>query len=238
MNARKLFLQAIDSDAEQIDLAYCALLLASELEPGVQIDEAMAALQSLSTEAGNAGVNNAATLVDFLSGDQQFHGNTEDYYAPQNSLLDQVLRTRQGIPITLAIVYISIGEALGLEIAGISFPGHFLLAMKDADTRTLIDPFRGQTVSEDDCYRILANLSGAAPEPSEEYFATAHKRHILLRVAENLKGIYARDQQARQALVCLDYQLLLMPDSETLLQQQQAFVEYFTDTDHLSAKVH
>ena len=56
-----------------------------------------------------------------------FRGNQENYTDPRNSLLDQVLATRKGIPISLCIIYLLVAERLGLELESVGIPGHFLV---------------------------------------------------------------------------------------------------------------
>jgi regulator of sirC expression with transglutaminase-like and TPR domain len=58
---------------------------------------------------------------------QGFRGNKEDYYNPENSYLNRVLDRRLGIPLTLSLIYMEVGERIGLKCEGIGFPSHFLV---------------------------------------------------------------------------------------------------------------
>src|SRR5262249_1059961 len=51
-----------------------------------------------------------AHLHDVLFAEEQFQGNTEEYYLPQNSYLPEVIRTKRGLPILIALVYKVVGE--------------------------------------------------------------------------------------------------------------------------------
>ena len=60
-----------------------------------------------------------------------FRGNTKDYHSPDNSMLNRVLETRKGNPVSLAILYSIIAQRLGIPIFGVNLPQHFVLAYKD-----------------------------------------------------------------------------------------------------------
>ena len=66
-----------------------------------------------------------AILTQVFYKDLGFGVNANDYYAPENSYIFEVLRTRRGIPISLAVIWLELARALELNAQGISFPGHF-----------------------------------------------------------------------------------------------------------------
>ncbi len=66
-------------------------------------------------------------LNEYLYDEQGFSGNRDRYDDPRNSFLNEVLERRTGIPIALAVVYLEVARRAGLRVAGINFPGHFLL---------------------------------------------------------------------------------------------------------------
>ena len=78
-----------------------------------------------------------------------FGGNLNDYYDHRNSYIHQVLATRRGIPITLAMVYIEVAGQVGLVAHGVSFPGHFLVKLRMSQGEVIIDPFDGRSLSRD-----------------------------------------------------------------------------------------
>ena len=87
-----------------------------------------------------------------------FTGNREHYDDPRNSFLNEVLDRRTGIPISLAVVYLEVARRAGLRVAGVNFPGHFLLRAPVTgphagttlrDDALIVDPFhRGALLSE------------------------------------------------------------------------------------------
>lgn len=79
-----------------------------------------------------------------------FGGNRNDYYAARNSYLHEVLRTRMGIPVSLAVLWLELARGIQLRADGISFPGHFLLKVRLPDGYVVIDPMNGQSLSPDE----------------------------------------------------------------------------------------
>ena len=82
-------------------------------------------------------------LNAYLFDELHFRGNTWDYTAPTNSYLDRVLAMRAGLPITLSIVYMELGWRVGIPLAGLALPGHFLVQCTAPGSALLIDPFGG-----------------------------------------------------------------------------------------------
>lgn len=84
-----------------------------------------------------------------------FGGNLNDYYDPRNSYLHEVLATRRGIPITLALLFIELATQVGLTALGVSFPGHFLVKLRMPQGEVVIDPVNGRSLSREDLARIF-----------------------------------------------------------------------------------
>lgn len=129
-----------------------------------------------------------------------FRGNVEDYYDPENSFLTNVLARRTGIPITLALVYMAIGRRLGVPLAGIGMPMHFLVGFRSGSHMRYLDPFYGgREVSRGECLLLLER---AGFEPAEAFLTPAPVVGILDRMARNLIVIYqngAREKELRLA---------------------------------------
>ncbi len=78
-------------------------------------------------------------IVDTLFASGLFTGDGDDYHHPRNSLLNEVLARRAGMPITLSVVAIEVGKRLDVPIRGIGLPGHFVI--HDQQSGTFADPF-------------------------------------------------------------------------------------------------
>ena len=127
-----------------------------------------------------------AVMADFLAGELVFRGNNDDYYHESNSLLPCVLDSRKGIPITLTLVYMLVGQRAGLEVAGVNLPGHFLGSCDDV----LFDPFHhGRILTREDCAEILRRQN---QKLEDWHLATATPRQMLARILANLLYVFHR----------------------------------------------
>jgi regulator of sirC expression with transglutaminase-like and TPR domain len=160
-----------------------------------------------------------AHLHDVLFDVVGFVGNVEDYYNPANSYLPDVLSTRRGLPITLTLIYKTVGEQLGLTIRGINAPGHFLAAVaageavKPSTTRRAwmyVDPFYGGgLLNEGDVFRRIAEATGRNVPPSPEWLVPATHRQWLSRMLNNLQAVFAHSGRERDLYAMQELQGLL-----------------------------
>ena len=60
-----------------------------------------------------------------------FSGNTQNYHAPQNSYINNVLESKKGNPLSLSLVYLILAQDLKIPIYGVNLPEHFVLCYKD-----------------------------------------------------------------------------------------------------------
>src|SRR4030095_5562812 len=135
--------------------------------------------------------NRIAALNDYLFEDLGFHGNEAHYDDPRNSFVNDVLVRRTGIPISLAVVYLDVGRRAGVQLEGVTFPGHFLVRAPGSGAHgpdLLIDVFhRGAILREIDCQRLLERHAGGEVILTAEALATADVRQTLARMGTNLK---------------------------------------------------
>ncbi|WP_096462544.1 SirB1 family protein [Sulfurifustis variabilis] len=211
----------LDRPEDEIDLAEAALLVATDEYPALDIEAYLRRLDELAEGVRRRLQPEAdfettvVALNEFLFDEQGFCGNTEDYYDPRNSFLNEVLDRRRGIPVTLAILYIEIGRRLGLALEGVTFPGHFLVKTATAEGEVVLDPFSGgMPVSEED---LRERLQARFPEHDAplgalaRLLAAADKKQILLRMLRNLKAIYLHREQHDKALGVLNRMLSIDP---------------------------
>ena len=151
-------------------------------------------------------------LTRFIHDLEGFKGNTENYYAPENSYIDRVLATRRGIPISLALVHLCLAERLGLRAWGINFPGHVLVGY-DALDAAVIDPFSGRQLSHADCQTLLKQNLGPRHQLTEQHLEAASPRALLLRLIENLKQYFWRKRDWNAVERSLRLQRTLTPSA-------------------------
>ena len=203
---------------ERIDLAEAALWIAAEEQPGVEPGPWLALLDDIAERlrprlAGVADeLDRVGLLSGFLCSEIGLRGNDEDYYDPRNSFLNEVLARGLGIPITLALVYIEVGRRAGVPLVGVGFPGHFLLR-HSLYPQLLLDPFAGgRLLTEEDCRQMLETLSGGALPFDARLLRPSSPRQILIRMLNNLRGIYLNRDEPLRAIGALDRVVLLDPD--------------------------
>jgi regulator of sirC expression with transglutaminase-like and TPR domain len=154
-------------------------------------------------------------LNQFFFHDMGFGGNINHYYDPENSYLNVVLKTRRGIPISLAVVWLELAQGLGLQAKGVNFPGHFMVKVNLPQGQVIIDPFTGQSLSRDDLSERLEPFkrrNGLVDDfdvPVGLYLQSAPPRDILARVLRNLKEIH-RAQEDWHRLVQVQHRLVIV----------------------------
>lgn len=133
-------------------------------------------------------------LAEFLFRDGQFEGDEDRYYDPDNSNFARVLARRRGNPISLACVFILVGDRLDLDVGGCNYPAHFLARARDNDGELyLIDCFNdGKIIPADD---LIQHHPLALKEVREVVTLAAPAEVILARVLRNLDNAYEQNEQ-------------------------------------------
>jgi regulator of sirC expression with transglutaminase-like and TPR domain len=170
---------------EEIPLDEAALLIAAQARPDLDVAAELALLDEL---AGGCKEPTLDGLTRHLFSELGFRGNTEEYADPDNSYLDQVLRRRVGIPISLSVLTMEVGRRLGVPLDGVGMPGHFLVRHR-AEPGTFLDPFGGgRRLDAAGCQALFAALGGTGWH--EDYLAPVGTRAILTRMLLNLQGLF------------------------------------------------
>lgn len=155
-------------------------------------------------------------LNHFFYRELGFAGNINDYYTPDNSYLHRVISTRRGIPISLAVVYMELAEQIGLNIKGVSFPGHFLMKLSVQSGDIILDPFNGASLSREDLEERLGSFLEQQEYPAEAmlaaYLQEAQPREILVRMLRNLKALFQERHQWEHLLSVQERMVILLPD--------------------------
>ena len=204
----------------EIDLAEAALLVAAEEYPGldvrgylVRLDEMGVALRRRLEEEPRP-ERAVMALNRYLFQEERFRGNTQQYYDPRNSYLNEVLDRRTGIPITLSTVYMEVARRGGLEVEGVGLPGHFVVRVQTPIRSLLVDPFYGGTLlTEKDCQARLDRIFGGNVKIQPKMLQPCRRKDMLERLLRNLKAIYLRDQDVERALRVVDLLVRMRPSS-------------------------
>jgi regulator of sirC expression with transglutaminase-like and TPR domain len=219
---RRRFRALLNRPQEDVRLAETALLLAQEEYLDLKVEAYIRRLDTMAeTVRHRLGLELdprciVATINTYLFDEQGFRGNREDYYDPRNSFLNDVLERKTGIPITLSVLYIEIGRQVGLPIAGVGMPGHFIVQYTAQAESFWIDPFSGGAVlTREDCIARLRQIYGQALRWHDAYLQPLSDRDILRRMLHNLKAIYVQQRDYHRALSVVERLLLIAPDTPT-----------------------
>ncbi len=146
----------------------------------------------------------ADTIADVIGHRLCFSGNQDDYYNPDNSYLDSLLKTHQGIPISLSALYLLVARRLGVPLAGITLPGHFIVGLFVRDRKArYYDPFnRGDVIGKVDCVRLVQQCGYRF---EERFLLPVNDAQILVRMLNNLRHCYLRRQDTRREQAILRF---------------------------------
>ena len=172
---------------------------------------------ALAAQAALAGVTGpqarGVALAEFLFQTYGLRGNADDYADPRNSFLNQVLDRRLGIPISLSVIYLEVGQRLGLPVAGVGMPGHFIVrAGSDADA-VYLDPFHGgRPLTEEDCHELVRSAAGLSGPFDPAWLAPTPPRDIVARMLNNLRAFYISVEDWPRAISMMERLVALQPD--------------------------
>ncbi|MGH9157555.1 MAG: SirB1 family protein [Acidimicrobiales bacterium] len=181
----------------ELGLDEAAALIAAHATPGLDTAALLGRLDAL---AAGCEEPSLAALRHHLFEVVGFDGNHRRYDDPRNSFLDAVLDRRVGIPISLAVVMIEVGRRVGVELAGVGLPGHFLVCQRhrSEDREAFVDPFRsGRLLDRDGCQALYQSLFGTRAAFHDGLLAPVGPRAILARMLANLRTIYGASGDAR-----------------------------------------
>ena len=226
--ALEYFASLVQSD-EHFPLLEAAASLSQDEYPELDIQEVLDHVDQLSSRLkrrlpADAGVLQKLRLLNkFFFEEQGFSGNLNNYYDPDNSYLHVVLRTRRGIPISLAVLWLEVAQSIGLRAQGVGFPGHFLVKVRlpyPHEGQVVIDPFTGESLGKEDLSERLVPLhaesgllsSGqVSDELLKHYLRAATPREIVARMLRNLEEVYTSHQDPERLAMVRQRLAVLLP---------------------------
>ncbi len=210
-------------------LAEAALLFAADRYPRLVVTSYLAELDRFARRVDHLGARTPADQVralrQVLVEEERFFGNTTWYYDPRNSYLNEVLERRLGIPISLSVVWIDICQQLDWPFVGIGLPGHFIVGHRDAERRLWVDPFGGgRILLRGDCESLAAAACGDAKPLPDGAFVPISPRAILVRMLNNLRVMYVRQEAWHYAIGVLRRLCALEPSRADFQEHLQLAV--------------
>jgi regulator of sirC expression with transglutaminase-like and TPR domain len=203
---------------EQTDLIHAALLLAKLDNEEVDVNAYRAEFDRMGkklaamTPAKADDKAKLETLNKFFFEQRGFHGSRSDYYTRSNSYLNEVIDDREGLPITLSVLYLELGKKIGLKIGGIPFPGHFVVRLLPAKGDGLfVDVFENGATFDLDEAKQRIDARGLLFR--DDHVAPATKKAIIVRMLYNLLNVAQKDSDTDAGLRYLNGILLLDPEA-------------------------
>lgn len=211
--------QVLDGAEDKVDLFHAALLVALLDNDEVDVDSYRRELDRISRDIAQSVPGNAdpamklAALNRYLFQEQGFHGSRGDYYHRSNSYVNEVLDDREGLPITLSLIYIELARRLDLNVVGVGLPGHFVVRHEPAGgPAQLIDVYEGGVpLSAIEAEKLIRAATDRAPQESD--YAATTKRAIITRMLHNLLRTAQRAQDAGGMLRYLDALVAISPEA-------------------------
>ncbi len=194
----RLFQHLIGKSDCDTGLETAALVVAEAEYPGLNLARYKGKLDRMGRQARKLvqdsmldGTPPIVAVLRMLYEEMGFRGNVSDYYDPKNSFLNDVLDRRLGIPITLALVIISVSRRAGVRADGVSFPGHFLVRTEDIHGNVFfVDPFDGRLLDDESLQLLDEQTTGDPSDLDPAFLQPSCRRQILARLLNNLRAIY------------------------------------------------
>lgn len=213
-------LSIFEESEDEIDLFAAAFSIARLEGPDLELANYQAELERMTAEVRSrfSGTTTSQDKLEhlrkFLFEESGFHGSRSDYYNRANSFMNQVIDDREGIPITLAVLFLQLGANLGIDrLEGMPFPGHFMVRFtpEGDEPPVYIDVFDGgKTYERSDLYGVVSRHSEVPLR--EEHFRPATKRDIIVRMLKNIIAVTIQQEVPSRTLPYLDLLLALAPD--------------------------
>jgi S1-C subfamily serine protease/regulator of sirC expression with transglutaminase-like and TPR domain len=210
---------SLEGKEDKTDLILSALLVSKIDNPDVDIDgyrreiDRMAAQIRSKLQEKPTDSDKLEALRDYLFHENGFHGSRTDYYNRANSYINEVLDDREGIPLTLSILFIELGRRLGVDLVGIPLPGHFIVQHNPkTGNPQLIDVFdNARYISKREAELIVSTNTGRRLR--DDNLQPATKREIIVRMLRNLLGIASRSPEKSGPVKYLDLIVEIEPEA-------------------------
>ncbi|WP_042303350.1 SirB1 family protein [Paraburkholderia kururiensis] len=217
------YFSALVAEDDSLPLTEAALAIAQDAYPDVDLQGTLAEIDELVLRVKRrlpegADVRQKVGILNrFFFRELGFACNLNDYYDPDNSHLNVVLKRRRGIPISLAILYLEMASQLDLPVRGVSFPGHFLLRVSTPEGDVMLDPTNGHSLSESEMVEMLEPYVAKAGESVGRalrmLLQPATRREIVARMLHNLKSTYLQTERWQRLLGIQQRLVILLPES-------------------------
>lgn len=223
------YFAALVAEDDSLSLTEAAIAVAQADDPGLDTQGVLADLDRLAARLkarlpqDASALQRLRALHHYFFQELGFAGNVNDFYNPANSHVHEVLATRRGIPITLAVIYLELAGQIGLKARGVSFPGHFLIKLSLPLGDAVVDPLTGQSLSRGELEERLEPYldggealgfegAGRVGDPLALFLKPAPPREIVARMLRNLASIHRHEGDLPRLLQVQQRLVLLQPE--------------------------
>ena len=219
------YFKSLVGSEKQFPLLEAAASIAQDEEPNLDVQNVLATCDALlvrlkrRVKAEADPMRKLSVLNQFFYADLGFSGNANNFYAPENSYINEVLQSRRGIPISIAVIWLELAQALDLQAEGVSFPGHFLVKVNLPEGLVVLDPLTGESLGLDNLserlapFRPILGDSTDTDIPLGLFLQPAQPRDILTRMLRNLKEIFTSQKDWQRLIGVLDRLIVLHPQA-------------------------
>lgn len=217
--------KVIDAKNGDVDLLRGALLLARLDNEEVDVDAYLREVDQIVDDI-RTGLADDTSEVDRLDALNKhlfeqlgFHGSRTNYYSRSNSYVNEVIDDREGLPITLSVVYMELARRLDLKVVGVGLPGHFVVRFEPKEgPGRLLDVFdKAREMSAKEARALVAaRLRDSSEEEvdklTDQFLQATDSKSILIRMLANLRGVAGNDRDTDSVARYLDTVLVIDPD--------------------------
>jgi len=193
----------------KVDLAHAALLIARLDNEELDIDAYRQEIDRLARLVATRFAKDAKpeakldALNEFLFKERGFHGSHSEYYSKSNSYLNEVIDDREGLPITLSVLYMEIARKLKLNVVGLALPGHFMVRHDPTKgDGQIVDVFAGKAISRQEADEKVRKVAGRAA--TDDDYKPVAKKAIAIRMLHNLINVAESEKDRESMLRYLD----------------------------------
>ena len=176
---------------EEIELDYAALALSELDHAGLDLEPYYALIDEIGERLADVGAaahtpeEQALALARVFHGEFGFTGDAEGYDAPLNADLIRVLDRRQGLPVSLSLLYVAAARRLGWHAFALNTPGHVMVRL-GSNPFVVIDPFNdGRSVSPERLAALLYGALGPDRYLDPAWVSPLDNRGVLARLLRN-----------------------------------------------------
>lgn len=211
------------SDAELKKFLYREILrLTTLIDDTVNEQQVFGQMSALTKKArynvnGEGDEERINQLLNLVYQEWGFHCYYEDYFHTENLLLNQVIKKRRGMPVSLGAIVLYLASVLDLPLYPVNFPTQLVLRaeMKQPNGATkvrFINPWNGEFISIEMLNKWLEGEMGFGVEVTPDLLRRAEPQELLERIETVFKMALTREGKYEETLRLIEYRLTMSPE--------------------------